>query len=477
MAPQDGIRAVTAADRAIVSTQLGRPVRGHIEVAHRCPCGNPDVVATEPQLPDGTPFPTHFYLTCPRATAAVSTLESEGLMVRFTERLAADADFAALYAAAHVDFLSRRDQWGTVPHIADVSAGGMPDRVKCLHALVAHSLAAGPGVNPVGDEVLAILRERRMWPTTHSCVEPPRRVAAIDCGTNSIRLLIAEHVDGALREIDRQTRIVRLGQGIDTTGVIAEAALERTFAACAEYAQIIDAVGGVSAIRFVATSASRDARNRGDFVAGVHELLGVEPEVITGAEEAELSFVGAVSSAAIRPAATPRLVVDIGGGSTEFVLGDDTPQQARSVDIGCVRLTERYLMSDPPTAAELAALAAEADRAIALAAQTVPLEEARSLIGLAGTVTTVAVLALELDSYDPRVVHGARISASQVHEVAAALAEMTLDQRLQLPLMHPGRADVIVSGATILSRIVSAVNVTDVVVSEHDILDGVALGM
>jgi len=166
--PQAG--TASSADLEAVEAQLGRPVRGHVRVAHRCPCGLPDVLATAPRLPDGSPFPTHFYLTCPRANAAVSTLESEGLMVHFAARLAEDPEFAAAYRRAHDDFLSRRSEWGSVEEIDGISAGGMPDRVKCLHALLAHALAAGPGVNPVGDEVLAILNERGMWNRAAPCV-------------------------------------------------------------------------------------------------------------------------------------------------------------------------------------------------------------------------------------------------------------------------------------------------------------------
>jgi len=398
-------------------------------------------------------------------------------MVAFNQRLADDEEFARHYAAAHEDFLARRLQWGEVEHIAGVSAGGMPDRVKCLHALVAHALAAGPGVNPVGDEVLAIMRQRGFWSTDTACAVPPDRVAAIDCGTNSLRLLIAEPTADGLRDVVRQTRVVRLGEGLDATGMISPAALQRTFTACEEYSAVIDSVGGVRALRFVATSASRDARNRAEFVAGVRDRLGVEVEVISGAAEAELSFSGAVSSPQTRAVSGPRLVVDIGGGSTEFVLGDDTPTAACSVDIGCVRLHERHLQSDPPTAGELAALAADADDAIDRAAAQVPFEQARSLIGLAGTVTTVAALALGLEHYDYAAIQGARISVDEVARVADSLATMTVAQRLQLPMMHPGRADVIVSGAVILSRIMAAVGATDVVVSEHDILDGIAMSV
>jgi exopolyphosphatase/guanosine-5'-triphosphate,3'-diphosphate pyrophosphatase len=299
--------------------------------------------------------------------------------------------------------------------------------------------------------------------------------AGIDCGTNSIRLLIVERgLDGVCRDVLRTMRVVRLGEGLDDAGVISRAALDRTFAACADYAQII-AAHDVQRVRFMATSASRDARNREDFIDGVNRLMGVRPEVITGAEEAALSFGGAIGSPVVRDASPrPRLVVDIGGGSTEFVLGEDAPSAARSVDIGCVRLAERWLRADPPAAAELAALAGDADAAIARAAAEVPLGSAASLIGVAGTVTTVAALALGLPEYDADALHGAVISADDVHRVAAELAAMTLAQRLALPVMHPGRADVIVSGALIWSRVVTAVGLPHVVVSEHDILDGIA---
>lgn len=456
-----------------MQAQLGRPVRGDITVAHRCACGQPDVVATVPRLPDGSPFPTTFYLTCPRAVAALSTLESEGFMADWSQRLAADADLARGYAQAHDDYLRRRATLGDVPEIDGVSAGGMPDRIKCLHALVAHALAAGPGVNPVGDAALAVLRDRGMWTVASPCV--PRTVAAVDCGTNSIRLLISA-VDphtGEVQDVVREMRVVRLGEGLETSGVISPAALARTYAAVEEYAAMMDAAK-VGVARFVATSASRDAGNADEFVAGVVERLAVTPEVISGSEEARLSFLGAVSSPQVaRVAASPRLVVDIGGGSTEFVLGDTAPTASTSVNIGCVRLAERQLRSDPPDPAEVAAVAADADAAIAAAAEVVPLREAASLVGLAGTVTTVAALALDLPEYDPAVLHGAVISADDVHRIAARLAEMTLAERLALPVMHPGRADVIVSGAVILSRIVTAAGVGEVVVSEHDILDGI----
>ncbi|MEV4426445.1 exopolyphosphatase [Streptomyces sp. R-07] len=299
------------------------------------------------------------------------------------------------------------------------------------------------------------------------------RVAAIDCGTNSIRLLVADvHPDtGDLIELDRRMTIVRLGQGVDKTGRLAPEALERTFAACREYAEVIKELGA-ERLRFVATSASRDAENRADFVNGVVEILGVEPEVITGDQEAAFSFTGATGSLG---GDDRRLVVDIGGGSTEFVVGNKHVEAARSVDIGCVRLTERHVRHDPPTAEEVAAIRADVRAALDLAAGTVPIDTAETLVGLAGSVTTVAAIALGLPEYDSEKVHHSRISAAQVAEVTERLLASTHDERAAIPVIHPGRVDVIIAGALVLREIVERVGAHEVVVSEHDILDGIAL--
>ena len=310
------------------------------------------------------------------------------------------------------------------------------------------------------------------------------RVAAIDCGTNSLRLLIAD-VDahtGTLVDIEREMRIVRLGQGVDRTRRFSDDALERTFAVCREYAERIAAAGvdgsAVERVRFVATSASRDVSNREVFVDGVRTALGIDPEVITGDEEAALSFAGATRELLDVPGiAAPYLVIDIGGGSTEFVLGTASVEAARSVDVGCVRLTERHLRSDPATSAEIAAARFDIAAAIELAAQTVPFEAAASLVGLAGSVTTVAALAVGLDVYDPDRIHLSRISAAQVRDVSSRLLAMTRAQRAALPVMHPGRVDVIGAGALVLATIVQTLGVGEVVVSEHDILDGIAFSL
>ncbi|TGB14138.1 Ppx/GppA phosphatase family protein [Streptomyces sp. MZ04] len=301
------------------------------------------------------------------------------------------------------------------------------------------------------------------------------RVAAIDCGTNSIRLLVADAdpATGELFDLDRRMTIVRLGQGVDKTGRLAPEALDRTFAACREYAEAIKS-HGADRLRFVATSASRDAENRDDFVRGVLDILGVEPEVISGDQEAEFSFLGATKElAGSDHLDKPYLVVDIGGGSTEFVVGEDHVRAARSVDIGCVRLTERHIRSDPPAAAELDAVRADIEAALDLAEETVPIREARTLVGLAGSVTTVAAIALGLDAYDSAAIHHSRISYKQVAETVGRLARSTHAERAAIPVMHPGRVDVIVSGALVLLAIMDRTGAREVVVSEHDILDGI----
>ncbi|MFJ3651251.1 Ppx/GppA phosphatase family protein [Streptomyces murinus] len=307
------------------------------------------------------------------------------------------------------------------------------------------------------------------------------RVAAIDCGTNSIRLLVADAdpATGELVDLDRRMTIVRLGQGVDRTGRLAPEALERTFAACREYAGIIKE-HGAERLRFVATSASRDAENREDFMRGVLDILGVEPEVITGEQEAEFSFTGATRELTGRTdLARPYLVVDIGGGSTEFVVGDEKVRAARSVDIGCVRMTERHLVhggevSDPPTEEQIAAIRADIEAALDLAEQTVPLREARTLVGLAGSVTTVSAIAQDLPDYDSARIHHSRVSRARVREITEHLLHSTHAERATIPSMHPGRVDVIGAGSLVLLAIMERTGAEEVVVSEHDILDGIA---
>ncbi|MCT2006335.1 DUF501 domain-containing protein [Micrococcus lylae] len=510
-------RTVTEQDLDTLSLQLGRPVRDVVEIGARCVCGSPLVATTAPRLSNGIPFPTTFYLTHPVLTAAVSRLEADGEMTRMNERLAEDAELAAAHREAHEAYLAERDRIGRlsgvgeVKEIAGISAGGMPERVKCLHVLVGHSLAAGPGVNRLGDETLEKIAP---WWTPEACrcdgawdasAEVPTKdlsrhvkhlekvealkkvtVAGIDCGTNSIRLLIArpdEQDPETLVDVVREMTIVRLGEGVDATGEFSAAALERTFAAVDAYARLVQR-HHAGAVRFVATSATRDVQNRQVFVDGVTQRLGVEPEVISGAEEASLSFRGAVS--ALPPGLDPQdrvLVVDLGGGSTEFVVGTAAGEvlDAVSTDMGCVRFTERFLPDADPTEDQVAAATAGVDEILDHVAGRLPLETVSAVVGVAGTVTTVTAHALGLEDYDSERIHATVLPVDEVTASARALRSASREERAAMGFMHPGRVDVIGAGALIWSRIVERMRevagVTDVVTSERDILDGIVLSM
>ena len=309
------------------------------------------------------------------------------------------------------------------------------------------------------------------------------RVAAVDCGTNSIRLLIADIADGRLTDVHREMRIVRLGQGVDATGEFAPEALARTHAALSDYAELMRR-HGVSAVRMVATSAARDVANREAFFTMTSEVLGaVVPgavaEVITGAEEAGLSFHGAIGE--LDSTAAPFVVVDLGGGSTEVVLGSDDVVAGYSADIGCVRLTERCLRSDPPTDEEIAAARAVVRDALGDALRLVPVERARTWVGVAGTFTTLAALANKMTVYDADAIHLSRVGFKALLEVCADLLAMTRQQRAVLGPMHEGRVDVIGGGAIIVQELAAALGeragIDELVVSEHDILDGIALSI
>ncbi|PJI94137.1 Ppx/GppA phosphatase family protein [Luteimicrobium subarcticum] len=317
------------------------------------------------------------------------------------------------------------------------------------------------------------------------------RVAAVDCGTNSLRLLVADldPAAGTLTDLHRSMEVVRLGQGVDRTGRIAPEALERTLDATARAAEVCRELG-VSRVRFVATSASRDASNKDDFFAGVQQRLGVLPEVVSGTEEAELSFRGATSVVAGRFDA-PYLVVDLGGGSTELVLGGESDGEveagtglaAFSMDVGCVRMTERHLHDDPPTAEQVAAARADVAAALDEALATVPVGRAATLVGLAGTVTTITAHVLRLERYDRDRINGASLPVDDVLRACDELLAMSREDRAALPFMHPGRVDVIGAGALVWASVVRRVRdevaaaggeLTHVVTSEHDILDGIA---
>lgn len=302
------------------------------------------------------------------------------------------------------------------------------------------------------------------------------RVAAVDCGTNSIRLLIHDTDAG---EVSRRNTIVRLGQGVDETGAFAPEAIERTRVALATYVEEMQREG-VTRVRMVATSATRDAANREDFFAMTRELLGrIQPgavaEVISGEEEAALSFAGA--SADIDPARGPFCVIDLGGGSTEFVMDG----HAVSTQMGCVRITERIMHTDPPTAEETAATRAFVDERIAEASTAVPFADARCFVGCAGTFTTLSALAQGLGSYDPERIHLSEIPFDRLRDVTADLRSKTAAQRRENPVVHPGRADVIAAGATVVEQLMDAferaAGATSFIISEKDILDGIVAGL
>ena len=310
------------------------------------------------------------------------------------------------------------------------------------------------------------------------------RVGAIDCGTNSIRLLVADAdpATGTLVDVLRRMEVVRLGYGVDRTGRIDPVAMERTLSMCREYAAQCRELGAVR-VRFVATSASRDASNADEFVAGVREAFshyGIAPDVISGDEEAALSFRGATGELRAHGIPGPYLVVDLGGGSTEFVRGTDSVEAARSVDIGCVRMTERHLRSDPPVHAEIAPAVRDINAAIDLAAERVDFDGVGALVGLAGTVTTITAHALGLETYDRDRIHLSELTSDEVIRACESLVHMTRADRAALGFMHPGRVDVIGAGALIWHEVVrrlAGLGVHRVITSEHDILDGIALSV
>lgn len=314
------------------------------------------------------------------------------------------------------------------------------------------------------------------------------RVAAIDCGTNSIRLLVADvtvHEDGTrtLEDVHREMRVVRLGQGVDATGRLADEALRRTGEALADYEAVVEREN-VERTRMVATSATRDAANREDFFSMVRRTLGVDAEIITGEEEAHLSFIGAVGD--LDPAQGPFLVTDVGGGSTELVLGNWDGAQAsieasHSADIGSVRLTERCLHTDPSAPDEVTDAEKVARRVLDEAFAAVDASSVRTWIGVAGTITTLSALAQELPTYEPAAIHLSHLSREGLDRTAHRLLEMTHDERAALGPMHPGRVDVIGGGAlvakVIADELAERAGITGLTVSEHDILDGIALSI
>ncbi len=450
-------------DVAIVREQLGREPTTRFTVAARCPAGHPLVIRNEPFDAEGKPFPTLFWLTCPEAVKAVSRLESEGAIGRLNERSETDEAFAPALAAAHEGYAEERAR-GFPEARALGGVGGTRTGVKCLHAHFANHLAGG--YDPVGAWVadrVEPLHDRGLG-----------RIAAIDQGTNSIRLLVGEP-DGAggFRELARDMVITRLGQGVDETGQIEPEALQRTVSVLARYCRRARALHA-ERIRVAATAALRDASNREEFQRAVRDHAGSELEVITGEREAALSFLGATRGL---DAPSPFLVLDIGGGSTEFVVGDDRPEASVSTQMGSVRLTERFVRHDPPADEELRLAEMAIADVLDEVEDAVPVGDARTLVAVAGTATTVQAINLGLPFYDPEANHRTWLPLEDAQRVLAELAGMTTPERAGLPVMAPGRADVITQGALILVTVMRRFGFERALISETDILDGLLLEM
>ncbi len=397
---------------------------------------------------------------CPRC-------EAEGWIGRLNRRAEDEPDLADGLARAHEGYARERAR-GHPAARSFGGVGGTRTGVKCLHAHYANHLAGG-------DDVVGAWVAERVEPV-HA--ERDGRLAAIDQGTNSTRLLVAEPTDDGFEDLARDMVITRLGQDVDRSGAIAPEAFDRTLEVIERYARRARALHA-GTIRVAATAAVRDASNRDAFAGRVRELTGSELEVITGEREAALSFLGATKGLGAEGsgAPPPYLVLDIGGGSTEFVVGSDGPVASTSTQMGSVRLTERFVRDDPPRAEELGAIREAVAEILDRVGSAVPVEDARTLIAVAGTATTVQAIALGLDSYDPERIHRTRLGRADADVVLGRLAAMRTAERAELPVMAPGRADVIVAGALILVEVMGRFGFDDALVSETDILDGLVLEM
>jgi exopolyphosphatase/guanosine-5'-triphosphate,3'-diphosphate pyrophosphatase len=454
-----------ATDVEAVREQLGREPTTPFTIAARCTGGHPLVIRNDPFGADGAPFPTTFWLSCPDAAKAVSAIESDGWIARLNERYEQDAAFRTDLDRAHTDYAAERaeaDERGR--DLAGV--GGTRRGVKCLHAHYAYRLAGGD--DPVGAWVA-----ERVEP-----VHPEQRagrVAVVDQGTNSLRLLVFEPGAGgeAPTELARDMVITRLGQGVDATGRLAPAALGRTDLVLGRYCRRARALGA-ERIRVAATSAVRDASNRADYEAIVRRHAGVAPEVIDGEQEAAISFLG--GTLGLEAAAGPFVVMDIGGGSTELVIGavPGRADHALSTQLGSVRLTERAIAHDPPTPEDLEAVEAIVRAGLDDVEAAVPVRDGRTFVSVAGTATTLQAIALGLERYDPDLIHRSWLSVEDARRVLAHLAGMTNAERAAIPVMVPGRGDVIVAGAVILVTVMRRFGWERTLVSETDILDGLA---
>ncbi len=451
-------------DLSIVREQLGREPTVPFTVVARCPGGHPLVIRNRPVDLEGRPFPTLFWLTCPIAVKAAARLESEGWIGRWNARAEKDEALADALAAAHEEYARERSRgfpqalgWGGV--------GGATRGAKCLHAHYANHLAGGR--DPIGawvaEEIEPVHPEER-----------PGRVGVVDLGTNSVRLLVASAGPGedeGLEEFARDMVITRIGQGVDRTGRIDPEALARTLDVLERYCRRARALHA-ERIRVSATAAVREATNRDELEAAVRTQAGSELEVITGEREAALSFLGATHGL---DASAPFLVLDIGGGSTEFAVGTEQPESSISTPMGSVRLTERLIRTDPPSDEDLAAVAKAVHGILDEEERSVPVRTGRTLVAVAGTPTTIQAISLGLSFYDPEAIDRSWLSVAEAERVLAEMAAMTNAERAALPVMAQGRADVIVAGGVILVEVMRRFGFERALVSETDILDGLAL--
>lgn len=447
-----------ASDLDVVREQLGREPTVPFSVVTRCTGGHPLVIRNRPLDAGGHPFPTTYWLTCPAAVAAVSRIEADGWIARLNddEELAPAIDAAhRAYAAEREELLEDAGAWGGV--------GGTRARVKCLHAHYAFHLAGG-------DDAVGRWTADRVEPVHPD--EPGGRVAAIDQGTNSTRLLVLEPAADPI-ELARDMVITRLGRGVDETGRLAPPSIERTLEVVGRFARRARALHA-ERIRLAATSAVRDAANGDEYLRRARDLVGADAEVIDGEREARLSFLGGTRG--LDPGVAPFLVVDVGGGSTEFVFGREPgiATDALSTQLGSVRLTERVGPSDPPTEEDLGAFRELAEAELDRVRDSVPVADARLLVAVAGTATTLQACALGLDRYDPDLVHRSTLTVDDAERTLRELAAMTNRARAALPVMPPGREDVIVAGAVILVSAMRCLGFDRALVSETDILDGLA---
>jgi exopolyphosphatase / guanosine-5'-triphosphate,3'-diphosphate pyrophosphatase len=449
------------ADLEAVRQQLDREPTTPFSVVARCTSGHPLLIRNRPVDVEGNPFPTTYWLTCPDSVRAVSRVESEGWIARLGDDPAIVESVERAhraYATERGEMVPGAERWGGV--------GGTRRGIKCLHAHYAYHLAGG-------DDVVGRWTAERVEPVHRG---EHGRVTAIDQGTNSTRLLVIEprgRGESPL-EISRDMRITRLGADVDRTGRLDPDAIARTLGVVARFARRARALHA-ERIRLGATSAVRDASNREEFFGPLRELIDGEPEVIDGEREAALSFLGGTRGLA--PELGPFLVVDIGGGSTEVVFGrePDVAEHAISMQIGSVRLTERVQPADPPSEDDLRAFGSEAERELARVEEAVPVRDVRTVVAVAGTATTLQACALGLEHYDPDLIHRSTLSLADADRTIHELAAMTNEERAAIPVMPKGRGDVIVAGAAILVTAMRRFGFEEALVSETDILDGLAI--